>query len=174
MFANSSLFHFLMFHFSSFNFSWKVCILLHPLCWLWVHHSSTFGMNCWFLSQNASNLKGRLFGLILMSISSLIGQWSEPIVGRIIVSMNISLFIICYDIKNLSSLDATWFFPPFLLFHVWIPFIVGMSTNLCSDIMSPKASMSWSILLDLLHFSAIIVIMLNGIWTYLWKHQAWN
>lgn len=76
-----------------------------------------------------SNLKGLFLGVPMPLVSISIGQWSEPLKGRITVIISLSKSMRSSEIMNLSNLEATWEFPPLLLFQVQRPLFVSISTS---------------------------------------------
>lgn len=73
MCLNYSLFHFLIFFFSSFKFNWKVWTLFLPCCSLHVNHSFIFLRILGSLNKKDSNLKGWFLGIAFRSTSKRTG-----------------------------------------------------------------------------------------------------
>jgi hypothetical protein len=81
------------------------------------------------VSQNFSNLKGLNFDVVSMEIWRAISQWSEPVLGRIRLSMHRSLSIKCSVTKKRSSLQAICWLPDLQLDQVKVPLLFSMSTS---------------------------------------------
>ena len=107
MLPKSFLFHSLSLYLVCFSILCRRYIFYPWNCKSSSHHFLMLLMKSRWESQIFSNLKGLFLGESKPLISNWIGQWSEPLKGRTLAVISLSISISSYNIINLSNLEAT-------------------------------------------------------------------
>ena len=134
MLSKYSLFQRFRHSFMCLSLCCNTYILEPSSSWKELHHSFILLRKSGWVSQNPSNLNGRLMKSPSRPHSKHIGQWSDPAVGRTVAPISPAPPRADFDIMNQSSLEAICLSPTLLFCQVKRLLVVWMSTSWSSSI----------------------------------------